>query len=88
MKELTQEAASWDKDFTREELVMVDEAPVLISAEGLLLVETYNSKDKTYSYKYATKQNAEGQECRIRVNNSGEEIELVPVPGKDTAATN
>ena len=88
MKELTQEAANWDKDFTREELVMVDEAPVLISAEGLLLVETFNSKDKTYSYKYATKQNAEGQECRIRVNNSGEEIELVPVPGKDTAATN
>jgi hypothetical protein len=89
MKEIAQDAAGWNEFFTREEIVTAEDAPVLVTTEGLLLVETVEVKNKEtiYTYTYALKENAEGKKCRILVNNAGEEIGLVPV-GQNTAAGN
>ena len=89
MKEIAQDAAGWNEFFTREEIVTVEDAPVLVTTEGLLLVETVEVKNKEtiYTYTYALKENAEGKKCRILVNNAGEEIGLVPVD-QNTAAGN
>ena len=89
MKEIAKDAADWNEFFTREEIVTVEDAPVLVTTEGLLLVETVEVKNKEtiYTYTYALKENAEGKKCRILVNNAGEEIGLVPVD-QNTAAGN
>ena len=81
MNPINEASEAWHQHFTREELVLVDDAPVLTTADGLLLIEEteMDGSTKIYKYKYATKENAEGVQCRILVNNAGEEIGLVPI---------
>ena len=84
MVPLTEGDAAWDATMTRETLVVVDENPVLITADGYAL-ETVVDEDKEETYiRFKTEMDTDGKEYRIKVDNNGGEIERTLVEQSST----
>ena len=74
MKPITSTDSEWNETMTREALITIDDAPVLITTDGYLLEVIEDTEMETTVIRFKTVKGTDGKDYKIMVDNNGVEI--------------